>query len=97
MNNDISSWSFGLLFASLCALLGILDIVLARQTEDRLLASGQLLQGVVLIFVVAGAFFHRGSDLYLGGLVVVGLLIIQTLRGPSFLADDKPLNEEEST
>ncbi len=94
MDGDLSSWSSGLLLAVLCVLLGTIGVVSASRSEERWLASGLLWQGTLLTFVVAGAYFHRSSPLYLGGLVVLGLLMIQTLQKREF-HDDRPANQDE--
>ena len=96
MSDEIRGWSFGLLFATTSVLLGIIGVASARKPIERGFASGLFLQGVILIFVVSGAYFHRSTSLYLGGLAVVGLLIVQTLFGSSSVADENAFGEDES-
>ena len=58
MNGSLSIWSYGLIFASLCALLGIAAVMSSRTLDQRRLASGLFLQGVLLVFVVGAAHFQ---------------------------------------
>jgi hypothetical protein len=94
VNPDYTFWKFGLLFGALSALLGMMGAAAIRPSAERWLASGQFLQGVLLLFVVAGAYFHQSQALYLGGLVVVALLSIQMflVRGS---ADSNVERDEE--
>lgn len=62
MNAHLSSWNYGLIFALLCVLLGIAAVMSSRKTEQRRLASGLFLQGVLLIFVVGAAHFQPAVD-----------------------------------
>lgn len=96
MNGDITQWNSGLLFAALCVLLGTSGLVAARRTDDRWMASGLLMQGILLTFVVGADYFHGSSDLHLGGLVILGLLIIQTLHRTDVAADEGPHKEDET-
>ena len=64
MNGSLSYWNYGLIFASLSVLLGVVGVVSTRRKEKRWLASGLFLQGVLLTFVVGGAYFHRTVDRY---------------------------------
>ena len=90
MNGANASWNFGLLFASLTVLLGIIGVVSTRQTARRWLASGLFIQGLILVFVVSSVYFHASSGLKLCTLAGVGLAaLIQTFLGPNFVCDDE--------
>ena len=95
MSGDLSQWTSGLLFAAFCALLGTSGVVSARRIDDWWMASGLFMQGILVSFVVGGSHFHESSDLHLGGLVVLWLLIIQTVRHTNVSSDDSPSKEDE--
>lgn len=97
MTGDLTAWNYGLLFAALCVILGVVGVVSSQLNQERWLATGMVLQGVVLTFVVGGTYFRSSVDLHLGGLVVAGLLIIQSLCKPNPTVDPKsPLEEDEA-
>jgi len=96
MNHETSSWNFGLLFGSMCVLLGIIGVVTARQNAQRQLASGLFTQGVILIFVVAGADFYGSANLNLSALAVAALLVIQTCLRPGFVVEENARREDDS-
>ena len=79
MTADPSFWNSGLLFAGLVVLLGMSGFVAARDSHSRSLASGLLSQGILLSFVVASVYFKNSLELQLGGLIVLGLLIVQAV------------------
>ena len=95
MNIDYGNWGSQILFASACIVVGI----------DRWLRLGLLLQAILLAFVVSAAFFQRQTELKLGGVVIVGLLIVQSTlgsqeTGAEQLLDAEPeqlLDEEQPT
>ncbi len=94
MSVDLAVWNYGLVFASICTILGIIGIVSVQRSEDRLLASGLFLQGLILIFGVGGAHFPNSVDLRLSGLILAGLLIAQTLLGPTLDTAEQPQEED---
>ena len=89
MNSDLGHWTYGLLFASLMIVLGIIGLVPARRAPDLGLASSLLLQGVLMTFVVGAAHTNISGNSKLGALTIVGLLLIPTVWGAG-LADDQP-------
>ena len=95
MNGDVGRWNNGLLYAALTVVLGIVGLVAARRFSERFLASGLFLQGVLMTFVVGGSFLKSTTDPKLGGLVIVGLLLVHSVWGPSFAADAQPAAEDE--
>ena len=105
MNIDYGNWGSQILFASACIVVGIVGVVLARNGIDRWLRLGLLLQAILLAFVVSAAFFQRQTELKLGGVVIVGLLIVQSTlgsqeTGAEQLLDAEPaqlLDEEQPT
>lgn len=93
MNGNLTFWICGLLFAALVAVSGMSMLICARRADDRNLASGLMSQGIVLMFVVAGAYHRSSLTLSLGGLVVVIALIVQSLCSPDAVECDTQLNE----
>jgi len=97
MNVDYGHWGSQILFAALCIAIGVVGIVLARTDAELSLQKGLFLQGILLASVVSAAFFQDQIDLKLGGIVIVGLLIIQsTLGSPQVITDEQELDEKES-
>ena len=66
MNGEINLWNFGLLFSSISFLLGIIGIVVSRHGTDRSIASGLILQGVLLTFVVGGTYSQQSREMKIG-------------------------------
>ncbi len=95
MNGDSAYWSVRLLFASVCVLLGLTGFVAARSSADRRITFGLLAQGILLVFVVGGAYFHRAADLRLGGLVVTGLLLVFSFGCPANPQDEQSREDKE--
>ena len=95
MNGDIGWWRYGLLFSALSVVLGIVGLVSARRASERWLTGGLFLQGVLLTFVIGGAFIQGTSDPKLGGLVIAGLLIVHSVWSPNSNADEKPIDEDD--
>ena len=79
MNEELLTWKLGLLFATLCGLMGLIGLIAFKTSADRSLASGLVMQGVVLIFVVASTHYGNSPRLQLAGGVAVGLLIVREL------------------
>ncbi len=96
MSIDYGNWGSLILFASVCIVTGIIGVVLARTDAERWLRQSVLLQAILLVYVVSAAFFQRQSELKLGGVVIVGLLIIPAMLGSSSVDDEPPLSEEQS-
>jgi hypothetical protein len=96
MHSDVASWNFGLLFASLCTLLGMIGVVSTRRSAARSHAIGYFMQGVTLLFVVGGAYFGRSAGFRLGGLVVLSLLILQMIFSGETVAEDPMSREDDS-
>jgi predicted membrane channel-forming protein YqfA (hemolysin III family) len=94
MSGAIAQWSHGLLLAALCAILGLVGFAIAANSPDRRLASGLFLQGVLLMFSVAGAF-HHSNELHLGGLIVLGLLLVNDLSGSTSTPHERRADEDE--
>ena len=88
MNGETGRLGHGLLFAALVVVLGIIGIISAQCRSERNLYRGLFLQGVLLTWVVVAAFRNQNSDLKLGGLMVVGLLILQTVWQPASTLDE---------
>ncbi len=96
MNIENGNWGSHILFASVCIVMGIIGVVLARNGAERSMRQSVLLQGILLAFVVSAAFFQRQSELKLGAVVIVGLLIVQSTLGSPSVNDELPLDEEQS-
>lgn len=79
MTDDVLTWNLGLLFATLCGLMGLLGMISFERPEDRSLASGLLLQGAVLIFVVASVHYGNSPRFQLAAGIALGLLIVNEL------------------
>ena len=97
MNIEHSNWGSHVLFALVCVVLGIVGVILARNGTERWLRQSVLLQAILLTYVVSAAFFQLQSELKLGGVVIVGLLIVQSTLGSPSVNDDPALDEEQST
>ena len=69
---------------------------MARTDAERWLRQSALLQAILLVYVVSAAFFQRQSELKLGGVVIVGLLIIQAMSGSQRINEDLPVGEEQT-
>ncbi len=95
MNGDLSRWSDGLLFSALSVVLGIVGLVSARRDSERWWASGLMLQGILLTFVVGGAFVRGSTDLKLGGLTIVVLLIVHSVWGPGLASATEPTDKDD--
>ncbi|MEI8017201.1 MAG: hypothetical protein WCH39_03325 [Schlesneria sp.] len=96
MSIDYGNWGSHILFASACIVTGIVGVVLARTETERWLRQSALLQAILLVYVVSAAFFQRQNELKLGGVVIVGLLIIQAILGSPNVTDEPPVGEEQS-
>ncbi len=89
MNSEIALWSYSLLFAMLIIVLGVTGLLSACRNWERCQAQGLIVQGILLAWVMGTALHHRGfqlqniyvhnGDLKTGGLLLVGLLIVQSL------------------
>lgn len=88
-------WICGLLYSCWYAVTAISGLILARTTCERSRAVGQMFQGILLTFVVGGAYFGRSMTIELGGSVMVGLLIIHALLGQATTSGDATLNGDE--
>lgn len=94
MNNELLSWNLGLLDASVCALMGLIGYLSLKDSKDRSLASGLLMQAVALFFVVASVRFEQRPSLRLGALVVAGFLIVRELNQFHSAGDDHSTEKE---
>ena len=92
MNGDLGRWNDGLLFAGLVVVLGMIGFVSAQVVTDRSLSRGLLLQGTLL----AAAFHEHRGELKLIGLLIIGLLIVQSIWPTESHGDQKPPDEVES-
>lgn len=95
MNIDYGNWGSQILFALACIVVGIIGVVTARNRADRLLRLSLLLQAILLAFVVGAAMFQRQTELKLGGVVIVLLLIVQSILESLGGSGEQPLNNEE--
>jgi hypothetical protein len=96
MNTDYGNWGSHILFVSACLVIGIVGFVLAPNGAERWLRQSVLLQALLLTYVVSAAFFQRQNELKLGGVVIVGLLIVQSTLGFPGITDEPPLDEDQS-
>jgi hypothetical protein len=101
MIGEMNRWSYGLLFALLVIVLGMTGLVSSARSSDRSRSRGLFLQGILLIWVIGAAFhlhpIHQYSgDLKIGGLLLVGLLIVQSLWQPDSTGAD-PASEDIAT
>ena len=96
MNGDLGRWNDGLLVAGLVVVLGMIGFVSAQVVTDRSLSRGLLLQGTLLAGVVAAAFHEHRGELKLIGLLIIGLLIVQSIWPTESHGDQKPPDEVES-
>lgn len=97
MTIDYGNWGGHLLFASMCIVMAVVGIVLARNGFEQWLHQSLLLQGILLAYIASAAFFHRQSELKLGPVVIVGLLIIHSTLGSSPVKDEQALDKDQST
>ena len=95
MNVDLTIWKIGLLFAAFSVLLGMSGLITASNRDERRITGGMILQGILIAFVVGGRYFQGTAAISVGGIAIVGLLVIQTIRSglnsPS--SSDEPANE----
>jgi|GEM_PF-2720846 len=95
MNGDDLIWGNGLIAALVSVVLGIVGLVSARNTTQRWLTSGLFLQGVLLTFTLAGAYFHSTATLFVGAFAVLGLLVVHSWKGLEQHIDDSADDVEE--
>lgn len=79
MNDEQIIWNLGLLFATLCGLMGLIYLVISKSSEDQSFAGGLILQGTAMVFVFAAAHWGKSPTLQLGGLIATLLLIVREL------------------
>ena len=58
---EIVNWNRGLALAAILISIGVMAVVSARSLRDRSIAIGILTQGVVIAFVVSGAYYGRSE------------------------------------
>ena len=96
MNGMISVWICGLLYSAWCVVFGISGLISASSANERSRSIGQVAQGVLLTFVVGGAYYRDSTPIASGGVVVLGLLIIHALLGQSIQTEVVVPRQDES-
>lgn len=95
MNLEIGRVGHGLLFAALVVVLGMIGMISAKCRSERNLFRGLFFQGILLTWVIVAAFRPQNSELKLGGLIIIGLLILQTVWQPVSVVDAPASKEED--